>query len=76
MVAQLGGGGPQRVDLTALASDGSPVRLAVLRRLLFEHGRPVAVQDAGHPRAHRGARMADVREEETRESRKAASPNN
>ena len=65
MVAQLGGGGPQRVDLTALASDGSPVRLAVVRRLLFERGRPVAVQDTGHPRAHRGARMADVREEES-----------
>ena len=48
MVAQLGGGGPQTVDLTAIASDGSPVRLAVVRRLLFERGRPVAIQDSGH----------------------------
>ena len=65
MVAQLGGGGPQRVDLTALASDGSPVPLAVVRRLLFERGRPVAIQDSGHPRAHRGGGLGDVREEES-----------
>jgi diguanylate cyclase (GGDEF)-like protein/PAS domain S-box-containing protein len=47
VLAQLGGGGPRRVNLTALAKDGQRVRLDVLRRLLFEHGRPVAVQDAG-----------------------------
>jgi len=35
------------VNLTALARDGSRVRLVVVRRLLFERGRPVAVQDAG-----------------------------
>ena len=45
IVAQLGGGGPQQLDLTAIASDGSRVRLAVVRRLLFERGRPVAIQD-------------------------------
>jgi diguanylate cyclase (GGDEF)-like protein/PAS domain S-box-containing protein len=47
ILAQLGGGGPQWVNLTALARDGSRVRLVVVRRLLFERGRPVAVQDAG-----------------------------
>jgi diguanylate cyclase (GGDEF)-like protein/PAS domain S-box-containing protein len=47
ILVQLGGGGPQQVSLTAIARDGSHVRLAVLRRLLFERGRPVAVQDAG-----------------------------
>ncbi len=52
------------MDLIALASDGSPVRLAVLRRLLFERGRPVAIQDSGHPRAWRGG-LADGREEES-----------
>jgi diguanylate cyclase (GGDEF)-like protein/PAS domain S-box-containing protein len=48
---QLGGGGPQRVDLTAMAKDGSRVRLAVVRRLLFERGRPVAIQDSGRVQA-------------------------
>jgi diguanylate cyclase (GGDEF)-like protein/PAS domain S-box-containing protein len=47
ILVQLGGGGPQLVSLTAIARDGSHVRLSVLRRLLFERGRPVAVQDAG-----------------------------
>jgi diguanylate cyclase (GGDEF)-like protein/PAS domain S-box-containing protein len=55
ILAQLGGGGPQWVNLTAIARDGSPVRLVVVRRLLFERGRPVAVQDSGpvldHPEA-------------------------
>ncbi len=55
ILVQLGGGGPQLVSLTAIARDGSHVRLAVLRRLLFERGRPVAVQDSGpvldHPEA-------------------------
>ncbi|MGP0076504.1 MAG: EAL domain-containing protein [Bryobacteraceae bacterium] len=47
ILLQLGGSGPQQVNLTAIARDGSPVRLALVRRLLFERGRPVAVQDAG-----------------------------
>src|ERR1700722_10528063 len=47
IVVQLGGGGPQRADLTAIARDGSRVRLSVVRRLLFERGRPVAIQDSG-----------------------------
>jgi diguanylate cyclase (GGDEF)-like protein/PAS domain S-box-containing protein len=47
ILEQLGGGGPQEVNLTAITRDGSPVRLAVVRRLLFERGRAVAVQDAG-----------------------------
>ena len=55
ILAQLGGGGPQWVNLTAIARDGSRVRLVVVRRLLFERGRPVAVQDSGpvldHPEA-------------------------
>ncbi len=53
MLVQLGGGGPQQVNLTAIARDGSRVRLAVVRRLLFERGRPVAVQDAGRVLADR-----------------------
>jgi diguanylate cyclase (GGDEF)-like protein/PAS domain S-box-containing protein len=47
ILLQLGGGGPQEVNLTAIARNGRPVRLAMVRRLLFERGRPVAVQDAG-----------------------------
>ena len=47
ILLQLGGGGPQQVSLTAIASDGSRVRLEVVRRLLFERGRPVAVEDVG-----------------------------
>jgi diguanylate cyclase (GGDEF)-like protein/PAS domain S-box-containing protein len=47
IVAQLGGGGPQPMNLTVIAQDGSRVQIAVMRRLLFERGRPVAVQDAG-----------------------------
>ncbi len=47
ILLQLGGGGLQQLSLTAIARDGSLVRLAVVRRLLFERGRPVAVQDAG-----------------------------
>jgi diguanylate cyclase (GGDEF)-like protein/PAS domain S-box-containing protein len=47
MLVQLGGGGPQQMDITVIARDGSPVRLAVMRRLLFERGRPVAVLDSG-----------------------------
>jgi diguanylate cyclase (GGDEF)-like protein/PAS domain S-box-containing protein len=47
ILAQLGGSGPQRVNLTAIARDGSRVPLVAIRRLLFERGRPVAVQDSG-----------------------------
>ena len=47
ILAQLGGGGPQGVNLTAISKDGSPVHLTVMRRLLFERGRPVAIQDSG-----------------------------
>src|SRR5271156_3109911 len=52
ILKQLGGGGPQAVNLIAIASDGSPVPLAIVRRLLFERGRPVAVQDSGRVLAH------------------------
>ena len=47
ILVQLGGGGPQQVSVTAIARDGTRTRLAVVRRLLFERGRPVAIQDAG-----------------------------
>src|SRR5581483_4899806 len=46
-LVQLGGAGPQWLNLTALARDGRRVPLAMVRRLLFERGRPVAVQDSG-----------------------------
>jgi diguanylate cyclase (GGDEF)-like protein/PAS domain S-box-containing protein len=48
ILVQLGGGGPQWVSLTAIAKDGRHVRMSFVRRLLFERGRPVAVQDTGH----------------------------
>ncbi len=48
VLALLGGGGTQKLDLTAIGEDGQRIRLDVVRRLLFEHGRPVAIQDAGH----------------------------
>jgi len=47
ILVQLGGNGPQPLNLTAIARDGSRVGLVVTRRLLFERGRPVAIQDAG-----------------------------
>jgi diguanylate cyclase (GGDEF)-like protein/PAS domain S-box-containing protein len=47
ILTQLGGSGPQQVNLTAIARDGGHVRLAMVRRLLFERGRPVAIQDSG-----------------------------
>jgi diguanylate cyclase (GGDEF)-like protein/PAS domain S-box-containing protein len=47
IVAQLGGDGPQQVNVTAIARDGRRVPLAMVRRLLFERGRPLAVQDVG-----------------------------
>ena len=53
ILVQLGGGGPQHVELIAIARDGSRVEMAVVRRLLFERGRPVAVQDIGRVMAGR-----------------------
>jgi len=47
MLLLLGGSGPKQAELTAIARDGRRVRLCVVRRLLFERGRAVAVQDAG-----------------------------
>jgi diguanylate cyclase (GGDEF)-like protein/PAS domain S-box-containing protein len=49
VLALLGGGGTQKLELTAIGKDGQRIRIEVLRRLLFERGRPVAIQDAGHP---------------------------
>jgi diguanylate cyclase (GGDEF)-like protein/PAS domain S-box-containing protein len=49
ILAQLGGGGPQSVDLTAIGRSGERLRFTVVRRLLFERGRPVAIQDTGRP---------------------------
>jgi diguanylate cyclase (GGDEF)-like protein/PAS domain S-box-containing protein len=49
VLALLGGSGTQKLDLTAIGKDGQPIRMEVVRRLLFERGRPVAIQDAGHP---------------------------
>jgi diguanylate cyclase (GGDEF)-like protein/PAS domain S-box-containing protein len=47
VLALLGGGGTQKLDLTAIRKDGRRIRMEVVRRLLFERGRPVAIQDAG-----------------------------
>jgi diguanylate cyclase (GGDEF)-like protein/PAS domain S-box-containing protein len=47
VLALLGGGGTQKLDLTAIGKDGQQIRMEVVRRLLFERGRPVAIQDAG-----------------------------
>jgi diguanylate cyclase (GGDEF)-like protein/PAS domain S-box-containing protein len=47
VLALLGGGGTQKLDLTAIRKDGRRIRMEVARRLLFERGRPVAIQDAG-----------------------------
>ncbi len=44
----LGGSGTQNLELTAIGKDGRPIRMQVVRRLLFERGRPVAIQDSGH----------------------------
>jgi diguanylate cyclase (GGDEF)-like protein/PAS domain S-box-containing protein len=38
-------GSPRNLEITALAKQGHPVKLAVTRRLMFESGRPIAVQD-------------------------------
>jgi diguanylate cyclase (GGDEF)-like protein/PAS domain S-box-containing protein len=48
VLALLGGSGTQKLELTAIAKDGQPIRMEVARRLLFERGRAVAVQDSGH----------------------------
>jgi diguanylate cyclase (GGDEF)-like protein len=43
----LGGSGILTLELTAIGKDGQRIRMEVVRRLLFERGRPVAVQDTG-----------------------------
>ena len=48
ILALLGGGGSQKLDLTAIGRDGQRIHLEIMRRLLFERGRPVAIQDSGH----------------------------
>ncbi len=47
ILALLGGSGTQKLELTARTKDGQRIHLEVVRRLLFERGRPVAVQDTG-----------------------------
>jgi diguanylate cyclase (GGDEF)-like protein/PAS domain S-box-containing protein len=47
ILMQLGGGGPQPMSLTAVDRKGNRLHLTVVRRLLFERGCPVAVQDSG-----------------------------
>src|SRR5579864_1361064 len=42
-------GTPRNFEIVALAKHGHHVQLAVTRRLLFESGRPVAVQDSYRP---------------------------
>jgi len=49
VLALLGGSGTQRLQLTAIGKDGRRIRMEVVRRLLYERGSPVAIQDAGHP---------------------------
>jgi diguanylate cyclase (GGDEF)-like protein/PAS domain S-box-containing protein len=49
VLALLGGCGTQQLNLGAIGRDGQRIRMEVVRRLLFERGRPVAIQDAGHP---------------------------
>ena len=47
VLALLGGSGTQTLELTAIGNDGQRIPMEVVRRLLFERGRPVAVQDTG-----------------------------
>ena len=47
VLALLGGSGILTLELTAIGKDGQRIRMEVVRRLLFERGRPVAVQDTG-----------------------------
>jgi diguanylate cyclase (GGDEF)-like protein/PAS domain S-box-containing protein len=42
-------GSPRNLEIIALGKQGHPVKLAVTRRLLFEGGRPIAVQDKCRP---------------------------
>ena len=46
---QLGGGSPHNLKINLVTKGGQCVPLEVIRRLLFEQGRPVAVLDSGHP---------------------------
>ena len=48
VLALLGGSGARKLELTAIGKDGQRIRMDVVRRLLFERGRAVAVQDTGH----------------------------
>ncbi|MGA2214119.1 MAG: EAL domain-containing protein [Bryobacteraceae bacterium] len=48
VLALLGGSGTQKLALTAIGKNGQRIRMEVARRLLFERGRAVAVQDTGH----------------------------
>jgi diguanylate cyclase (GGDEF)-like protein/PAS domain S-box-containing protein len=75
ILVQLGGGGPQWVNLTAIARDGRRVHLAVVRRLLFERGRPVAIQDAGRVLSDAGDSESPVLAQEDAGARKTSDPN-
>ncbi len=46
-LALLGGGGAEALELTAIGKFGQRIRMEVVRHLLFERGRPVALQDTG-----------------------------
>ncbi len=46
-LALLGGGGAEMLELTALGKYGQRIRMEVTRHLLFDRGRPVAIQDTG-----------------------------
>jgi diguanylate cyclase (GGDEF)-like protein/PAS domain S-box-containing protein len=48
ILALLGGRGTERLDLSIIGNGGQRIRIEVVRRLLFERGRPVAIQDTGH----------------------------
>jgi diguanylate cyclase (GGDEF)-like protein/PAS domain S-box-containing protein len=43
----LGGGESQPLEFTAVSKHGQRVRMEVMRHLLFDRGRPVAIQDTG-----------------------------
>ncbi len=47
ILEQLGGGSPLNLQLVVVRKDGQRIGVEVTRRLLFEAGRPVAVQDIG-----------------------------
>jgi diguanylate cyclase (GGDEF)-like protein/PAS domain S-box-containing protein len=48
VLALLGGAGSAKMELTAVGRDGQRFKMQVVRRLLFERGRPIAFQDTGH----------------------------